>query len=631
MARNFIPSDGPSGKRRFDRSHSAGRIASSTRRRVLTGLGVGGVAVLAGCAEDEPGDDNGDEEETDESESPIYSITSDTVDPSRVTYNPYHTTVQVGGQGTTWAYMAHAIGRRADGPLQDDGTVIHQDDLPELCEWEMVEPDRAQLTIRDEFSDLTWYPSGDPVTAEDIRAKLVLDRLADYRHQDQVDSYDVISDEQIDLQLQGPVNPDEFFHTLAPVNINVKYDMYEEWVEWAIESDYDQEVMDDVMEFQVREPYGHAPWIPVDTTADRVFFELNEDHPWVDQFNFSEFELVFTPQADVQWQRVVTSNTSAEVGRIPEAIVDQVPDQYRWYQAPTRNGMGIRIHWDVFDDLNARRAIGYILDAEVIAANSGLPKGISYIDWDWQTGIFQDEPGHRELIGDDIVDNLYWYEKDEDRATDLFEQANFEHDGDTLYWPGGDDPVELSVMAPTFLPTYIPRAETIADQLGDFGIEVSTTIQEPGGFLTSLATGDFEITTHWLGGFTYQPSANLTHLWAPGRIGAEMNDGAPLDDFEMPMPVGDPNGTLESVDLRSHLENLQSHLEEERLEAMRMLSWAQNRSLEYYVMTDGVDTFLLDEENWIGPEETDPASGVYSTTHAGQWLRTADLQARVDD
>lgn len=608
-------------------SSSTGSTTTS-RRRWLQAMGLGGAAMLAGCAEDDPDDPDPANGEP-SPEAPVYSTVTTTVDPSRVDYNAYHLDHAL-GEGL-WSFMSHLFAHRSSG---------HMTLVPDLVDWEVVEPTEYHVTIRDEMQGLTWF-NGEEVTAEDLRAKFVLERLDDQRPHEHDDHYEIIDDYTLAIHLAEAVNPDAYFNTIATTQFNTRYSLYEEWVEWAVESDYDVEVLEDLHEFNIDEPTGNGPWIVVDRTADKFFLELREEHPNADLYNWDECEYVFTPQADVQWQRVITDNTSAEMGRIPEAIVDQVPDHFDWYHAPTRFGMSVMFNYDVFPEWRARKAMAYALDGEIIALNSGLPLEMAIVlvggiagaggeeAMSHQSGVYLNEEGHRDLLGDDLVDSFEQYHpQDTEKAIELWEEEGYEHDGDTLYYPDGEE-VTFEIQAPTFLPTFIPRAETVVDQLADIGVEGSLSVKEPGAYFTDHARGDYGASTYYTGGGTWDPGQNLTWHFTPARIDRPVEQGVDLENFEMPMPIGDRDGTTESVDLLEHVLNLEHPDEEVRRDAFRHLTWAQNQCLHHYILTDGIDTQLLNGANWDGPAEDDPISGQMSPP--GWTRRPESLQARLND
>lgn len=587
----------------------------STRRQMLQYVGLGSAAMLAGCAEDDPATPDSDNGEA-AAELPVFSTTTGTSDPSRIDFNAYHLDHSL-GEGF-WSIVAHNMAHRslADRVL-----------IPDLIDWEMVEPDVAYIHIRDELDGLTWY-NGDLVTAEDLKTKFVLEKLADQRPHELIEAYEVIDDHTCALHFTQPVNPESIFESLATTQLNCRSDIYEEWVEWAIDSEYDVEVLEDLHEFNLDEPTGNGPWKLVDRTSDKFFFEIRDDHPWSDRFNWEELEYVFTPQTDIVWQRVVTDNTTLEHGRIPGSIVDQVPDNFKWYHAPTRFGMVLSVHYDVFPEHLARKAVAYALDGDLVGANTGLPPDIGYVPVETQTGLYESKEILEDRIGDIVSEFEEYNPRDTEHALSLLDEAGYEYDGDTLYYPGGDDPVTIEVHAPTFLPFFIPAAETVIDQLGEVGIEGSTVVQEPGGYFTDMALGDFGGLIYYTGSQSWIVGQQMTWNWWQDRITRPMDNGIDLDAHQVPWPPGDPDGELRDVNIREHILNLETPDEEQRRESLEVLTWAHNQTLPHYVIIDGVDTLLIDESQWSGPDEDDPLAGVMSPTG---WARHPMVQARVDD
>lgn len=606
----------PASVRKYADTISDPTPSSSSRRRWLQAMGAGAMLSVAGCAEDEPADpgQNGQTGSGGE-EGVVFSTTTSTSDPSRINFNAYHPDHSVGD--AFWQFMSHFVAHRSSG---------HRTLVPDLVEWEMVEPDLAHITIREELEGLTWL-NGNPVTAEDLRAKIVLERLTDQRPHELDDSYDIIDDQTLAIQMNQPINEETYFNTIASTPFNTRYDLYEEWVEWAVESDYDPEVIDDLQDATFDDPTGNGPWELVERTSDAFYFELRDDHPWSDRFNWNECEYVFTPQRDVMWQRVITDNTSAEMGRMPATIVDQIPDHFRWYQAPTRFGMSVSLHFDTIPEHTARKGIAWALDANTLADNTGLAPdeglGGTYIES--QTGLYEPEEAIIDAIGEELFDAMEWYEpRNVDTALAHFEEANYEYDGETMYYPGGDDPVTFEIIAPTFLPFYIPVGETAIDQLSEIGIEGSVNVQEPGGYLSGLATGQFDAAVYYTGGNTWDLGQQMTWNWWTERIDRPVNNGVDLDGHPVPWPPGNPDGDLEEINIRDHVHNLESHDEENRREALQALTWAHNQTLPHYLAGDGLDTLVLNENQFEGPDDDDPISGEVVPS---AWVRRPAIQA----
>jgi ABC-type transport system substrate-binding protein len=173
-------------------------------------------------------------------------------------------------------------------------------------------------------------------------------------------------------------------------------------------------------------------------------------------------------------------------------------------------------------------------------------------------------------------------------------------------WYSDDDRLTITVAAPDG-----PRGEiarTVAETLGDFGIDTDTRIQAADEFRTTIQDGAFTIAVGEWG--THGPSRH-PYTFYRSVYSSESAERLGMDPtaISVPMPVGDESGDHEPVDVVDRLQRLGEALNDhETLTAE--LAWIYNHHLPVLPLYTAVDRATFTTDDWTVPEPSSPAMRV---------------------
>lgn len=583
----------------------------TSRRRVLQTIGVGSLGVLAGCAEDtDPADEDRDIGPADRT----YTGWTDR-NPEREGFNVFNSDDSLYG----------VINHNGLSMLHDK-----QDFYPEgFADWGL-EGTTATIEIQDW---LTWH-NGDPYTSEDLEATVLLRQLQGTRPYATLlteDPVSIIDDKTVELALERPAEPHSFWVPFVYGSpLGIKADQWTEYLERLEDTTDDDELAElrqDMRERRFDDPIGNSAWMPDRMTGSRAIFTLWDDHEWADEYEHHTLESLFITTSEGIYERILTENIDSGYGRMPRTTLNQMPDSYQTYLNPWWWGMGFGMHQDMFPSMKVRKAMMYALDKPIICENSGIPEDV-LSPKPVVSGIYGDEERHTEIVGD-LWDNYEVYDQDQDRAEEYLADEGYTKEDGQWYQPNGD-PFEFTIVVPSQFGYYTPMSETVQAQLGEIGIEVDLTIQEAGVYYgQTKPLGEFEMLAAIAHGGTWNPAVSLGYNHAPDLVGSfTVNNGMPLENLPLPMPVGDPNGDIEEVNLVEYINQLDAPDDEGGFEARRIVSWACNQHPYYYEMSEHFNVIALYADRWDGPDPdgNDPRDEFAGTNTDALWWRRPILR-----
>jgi hypothetical protein len=141
-----------------------------------------------------------------------------------------------------------------------------------------------------------------------------------------------------------------------------------------------------------------------------------------------------------------------------------------------------------------------------------------------------------------------------------------------------------------------------------------------------MPRGDFDIGCIFTGGARSNPYFSFDWMLNGNRFVVEEHN-LPLE-YEAPMPVGDPEGSLGTVDFDEQLERVATNLHGSRAarEAYATMAWAWNYNMPAYPLNRNWGLGYLDANEWIAPDPEDIGQyfPLYAMANLGQ------LKARGD-
>lgn len=389
------------------------------------------------------------------------------------------------------------------------------------------------------------------------------------------------------------------------------YNEYLERFEDATSDDEIKSVQEDLVGWSLKEPIGNGPFKFVDVDETRVRFEKFEEHPNADQINFDYYEDYVHSDGVQALKEGLVHHAKRVSFPQEESVMKQMPDDLDTNTVGPGDGLLRRmmLNYQKYPTSNVkvRQAITHALDTNDIAEFTPpwitpyeiAPTGLGYF------------PTTQHL---DHVD-FELYQGGVDRATELMQEAGFEkQDG---MWVDDDGPLELTLQR------HVEEEDmfVIGGILKEFGFDATVEIVDTAAYVEQRSGGDIHITVTGVHeatpiGAVSQNIANPGN-WRSGFLPAEV---------EVPMPVGNPDGDLETINTLEELDALSVAEDEDVfLNHLERLGWTMN-----YHVTLVHHARMLENHGyrtrWWDITPSDP--GLWQTN--GLLLRKGSVQAREE-
>jgi len=567
-----------------------------TRRRLLQLTGIGGVAGIAGCGGTTSGGGNDD---------------GGTGFPNRVLRLPIHLgTRPRNAQFNPWGKQAFGLPALHEQMIDYDP---YEDQfVPYLVDWSF-EGDTWTLGVKDGVT----YHNGDPVTGEDLSVPFRINKIQTpdrglQKYYDEVN----VNERSIDLALTGDWARETMLFRLHGSRINVGWENFGEYVERledASSEDEQSEALSSLNEFGLDDPRGTGMFELDTIQAQRVILTKWEDHIDADLVNFGGVRYRFYPSSQQMWSAIQSGDLDMIYGNqvlLTRNMVDGKPDHVDEIRKKRHGGLSLvpQHEDDQLNDPALRKAMAYVIDRTTTARNANAytqgpaPSPISSISEEIQ----------QEWLGD-VIDGftVYGPESKPDEAERVLREAGYTVEDGTWTTPGGD-PVEVPVHCSADRGTWVAAARTVAEQLSDFGIRSELSADEPSSYWETYLNGDFDKTVM---GFWGHPAARLPffQLWLSLlRVIPGQGSHYPVENASVPMPVGDPDGTEEALDLKAMIQEIERLDDQQQLkENVQTVAWAYNQTLPQLPLLQGVHQAAVTRDEWDLPGNDDPATAGY--------------------
>ncbi|WP_276256638.1 ABC transporter substrate-binding protein [Halomontanus rarus] len=505
--------------------------------------------------------------------------------PTDVQFNPWNPTNQDGHLNS----FTH-------DPLAYYNGVSGEFDAALATDWGL-EDDTAYVELREQ----TWH-NGDQVTANDIVTQWRIDEYFGDALWDYISEAEAVEDQRIEMTIEGDANPVVFWDTVLTGTPMGKQEQYEEWLEdlEAAGEDEEDEIVADLQSHREEELVGHSVFAPEEIQERRVRLSVHEGHPNAEQINFNGVQLMHNPGNEGNWQSIREGEQDAAAVAMPEEVRATLPDNILRYMWVPFVGFGLCFNYDHewFSNRQVRQALAYAIDRELAADNASeywhveTPTGIGGVD----RGVPEDNVG-------DELENFSQYETDEERARELLEGEGFYEEDGTWYTPN-DEEFEVNIKVTAGHSDSVRGMETVSSQLQEFGMDASITTEEATTLYgSSQPEGDFDILT-WAWTISPHPFTNWEYTW---NDSTELNAASRPTEIEVPMPVGDPDGDLETLNVQELVSDLGRATDDDEVqELMTTLAWAYNQELPFIPTWENWGHYFLNDDGWDLPGQDAP-------------------------
>jgi peptide/nickel transport system substrate-binding protein len=206
---------------------------------------------------------------------------------------------------------------------------------------------------------------------------------------------------------------------------------------------------------------------------------------------------------------------------------------------------------------------------------------------------------------------VYGPESKPEEAKRVLQEADYTKEGGNWITPDGNR-VKIPIHCSADRGTWVAAARTVAGQLDDFGFKSALSADEPSSYWETYLNGNFEKTVM---GFWGHPAARLPffQLWLsllrkiPGQA-----CHFPVEEASVPMPVGTPDGSTETLNLKKTIQEMERIDDEEQMkENVQTVAWAYNQTLPQLPLLQGVHQAAVTRDEWDLPPKDDAAMTGY--------------------
>lgn len=570
-----------------------------SRRRWLGSVASGTMALLAGCGQDDGGGSS-TETLTPPDDTDRTFVTTEFNDPKTNNYNPYDTLdYPTHSPAYIFGHLLQSTHRK-DSKGEWDGAVGW---LPELATDFSWEGETLRLHISDKY---TWH-DGDPVVAKDVLTRLRLDKMMEEPNfQRAFKSAAIVDDHTLDITLQngGDVHPDVLLDILYTQDIDTKFSEYKRFLpneDPSFDGEVDSFQRDvkrsKLLNYENRDPIGWGPWELVEITDRTVILERYDDHPYADRINFPRIKFEWYSTNQAKFQNIISGNFDGVHARATTTVANNVPDHYRIYKYNARTGMGLAFNYERIPDHRVRQAMAFVIDKPVVSKNSGRAWSKPH---EWDTSFYAEEELQTRYFGDDIFDKLTKYDKNDEKAAELLRAADWTKSNGNWHKPDGEK-ASYTIKVPPTWPDWLNMAKIAASHLSQFGIETNVQVKDLIVYYgKTMNQATYDIAGYWSGGARPFPYFSLKFMWLGNETVPESHNH-PLT-YQVPMPIGDPSGEPQEVDVGKLLEDLsQTKSLEKRKPKLRELVWTYNQMMPVYCLVENHSAYFLDTNKWMGP------------------------------
>jgi len=603
---------------------------SESRRRFIVTAGSAGIVGLAGCSGDGGTDTDGNTDASGDSDTdgntasggdPVdSSFTSYTrVRPQDAQYNPHR--LQNEGPGVEYLFDQLA-------KYDEDGGFI-----PLIAqEWNIPSEVAAGDVIEIQLNeDYTWH-DGSSVTAQDIVTQLRIEKLFDDPVWNSIESVSAADETTVEMTVASEINPELLKHNLfAERRVNQPHSVFGEYagrIEDATTDDERAAVEEDLVNFTLEEPVGNGPFQFSDRGETELVLERYSDysngHITADDINYPNVEFIFRDgdtlplflSGDVDGGDII----------LPPEQKNALQDYARLQVLPLNNGEGMCFNFENqwLSNVRVRQALAHVVNRQdVLQAMPNIAEQSTPLEVPCSLSTNAIERHLGDLAGD--FTQYAYQEVNEDRATELLEAEGFSKENGLWNTPDGEL-FELEV-ASSSSGTWLSHGQSVVGALQKFGIRAQLQQHGETTFWGDvIPNNDYDMVTHAWGGGGAHPYFTLRNdLVAQARLDVT---NQPVE-WEVPMPIGNPDGELETINVEDKIVQLERATDqEEATELIRELAWVSNQMMPRIPQRQYSQVHYYRVDNWEFPEPDAPSM---QPPAASYWpLRVGEMRAKTE-
>lgn len=615
------------------------RATSIKRRNLLKAVGgATGVGVLAGCSSDDSstttdGTSNGDNGGSNGDDS---SGANGFVDKRATFYTSY---LPNNPQESHWNPLNPAAAVR---PYFGHAKFGHYSPFSEeflftgLKNYEK-NGDTLSLYLRDHH---TWSPSGDPVTANDLRTKFILeDWILGSNPRSVVEEYVVAEEKQLDLKLSNSnLRPELFMGAFVGDWIDMKHSVYGKWVEAFEEASSDSErssIKQEVVNFrwenadvqlsgQYQRPEIHENSILYSTRRDDGKPHAGKTGGFPNETQYSELELHVIPRGQTEYQVVQQGDSILTNfrGHAEELAPARNNDDLLTAKSPTFASYILQPNHSAehMGDPAVRKAMAYALDLER-AAEVAMSNNLAPITS--QSGVlgamgsgenahpdFKDTYSfsYSDYITDIPFDSFtdYGTKPKLDKAAAVLQDAGYQRNSDDLWEDESGSVVGPNILSSDIADFFLNQTLEWAKSLQALGFDSEVESLPYDQFFDRLGNADYDTTiVAWQPSAPFGYSLQATTWQISARQDTPPTGWVDQDPITASVPeYGNAGGSMIDVNVSEKLS--QAQVESDAATYNKLISelaWTANESLPTIFCGEIADTIVANTADFQWPEQ----------------------------
>jgi peptide/nickel transport system substrate-binding protein len=595
--------------------YASGRLS---RRKMLQGAGAAAAVFVAGCSDDSEADGDttpiggGKKQE-------FHTFIPGAIESQSQIQNPW-------GNSSNYhefAWMIHPHIARWSTSVEFNQEERHQYNRFVTTGVESLDIDEQNGTITIGLYDDWQWTSGDEVTADDLLLNLKINKyvaLGGSVLWDNISKLSKKDDKTVVIEL-GEVNVDyatkqlftQDFHLNPPSTINGKKTIFVEYLNRLEKASSDKEIqkidqeLSSDEDWPIVETVTCGPWKITDSTGTVVTMVPNEGFHSPVEFSarIENFDAAGGRSQPIS----AALSGKIEAGPLPQPEHLTQVNKMDNMEVVIRKGtsvQGLALNWntdakgvpDVYTEPKFRQAIAYILDNDKISrAHPTRTTKLTRAD-----GVFFDA----KKVLPNVHDSLRSYETDHKKAERLLKEVGLTKKGGTWHYDGS--PLVIKHVSPNYhhWPT---TGQATMSQLNQFGFKTQFRVNEQFGSILWGRSDDTwnSLRTH---ASALSPVSYMTEM-----LGEESMVYFPKT-VEVPMPIGDWNGSLETVNVRKAVDGLGTLTGKQYTKQLEKLAWVHNYSLPSIPTNVENWGMMYYTDEWKWPAKDDPLWGLDFTNRS---------------
>ena len=474
-----------------------------------------------------------------------------------------------------------------------------------VSDWE-VDDDVIRLHVADDY---TWS-DGSQLDAYDVATNYGIEVYFFMAEEDGVGEgmaqwirdVRVVDDFTVELDLYeqfAGINPDIVAHDIFDWNffIRLPYDRFGQYYEDFREADTTEE-RDDIRVALTEDRWTHED----DSFKTHSIFQIenfteagwelsvNEDYRTADRLNWSQFEgPVGIDEGDAFRAGLLSLARGGEADR------DVAPDNMSLIsrgESDWGRGLAMNLNHEWYENVNVRKFLACVIDRQ------------NFVDIIWPGGtgnpVVTGLPVlYEDLWVGDVKDDFEPYPHDYDVAAGYLEEAGF-YEEDGTWYTHTDEEFAPEVKVNEW---DTDQGRLIGNELLAFGLNAEVRTLEVSTYFDDLDEGNFQLATDSWGAIALPVPF---HDFQTPFTGARRREGFGVPQvIEIPMPIGDVDGSLEEIDLDEIFAEMLVADEDTYREHTQLLSWAFNQFLPITQWGSFPSAIWVDDEHWDWPAEGD--------------------------